>query len=82
MVKNYIDGNTTVKKNNAVDHLKLKIHFRAVLQLKEKQTTSAGKEIAQETGSQKNYHRTCYRNVKEPKIRARQKVSTSPFSYR
>ena len=40
-VKNWIDGITTVKKNNAVDHLKLKIHSRAVLRLKEKQTTQS-----------------------------------------
>ena len=53
MVKNWIDGSSTVKKNNAVDHLKSNIHSCAVLKLKEKQTTSAGKEIAQETSSQK-----------------------------
>ena len=52
-VKNWIYGSTTVKKNNAVDHLKSKIHSRAVLRRKEKQATSAGKEIAQETGLEK-----------------------------
>ena len=51
MVKNWMDGSSTVKKNNAVDHLKLNVHSCAVLRLKEKQTTSAGKEIAQETSS-------------------------------
>ena len=41
MVKNWIDGSTTVKKNNPVDHLKSKINSRAVLRLKEKETISA-----------------------------------------
>ena len=82
MVKNWIDGSSTVKKNNAVDHLKSNIHSCAVLQLKEKQTTSAGKEIAQETSSQKTIVECARENFKKPKITANQKLSTSPFSYR
>ena len=52
-VKKWIDGSCTVKKNNAVDHLKSNTHNKPIQRLKEKQTPTTGQEIAQSSSMQK-----------------------------